>query len=158
MPRYKLTIEYDGGAYCGWQRQANGLSVQQAIEEALFRFTGETLHIQGAGRTDAGVHATGQVAHVDIIKTWRTDQVRDAINAHMRNHRIAVVAAQQVPETFEARFSAQQRHYLYKILNRRAPAVIERGYVWHIARRLDADMMHQITIISSHQGHRRQVW
>ena len=142
MPRYKLTIEYDGSAYCGWQRQANGLSVQQAIEEAIFRFTGETLQIQGAGRTDAGVHATGQVAHVDIAKSWREDKVRDAINAHMRAHHIAVIAAEQVPETFEARFSALQRHYLYKILNRRAPAVMERGYVWHVARRLDAEAMH----------------
>ena len=143
MPRYKLTIEYDGLAYCGWQRQANGLSVQQTIEEALFKFTGQTLQIQGAGRTDAGVHATGQVAHVDLAKDWRTDQVRDAINAHLWPARIAVLSAELVPETFEARFCAIQRHYLYKILNRRAPAVIERGYVWHLARQLNADAMHE---------------
>lgn len=143
MPRYKLTIEYHGGDYVGWQRQENGRSVQQAIEEALFKFTGERLAIQGAGRTDAGVHASGQVAHVDLQKPWRTDQVRDATNAHLRNHRVAILAAELVPETFEARFSAVKRHYIYKILNRRAPAVLERGLVWQMARKLDAGAMHE---------------
>ena len=143
MPRFKLTIEYHGGDHCGWQRQENGRSVQQAIEEALFKFTGQTLAIQGAGRTDAGVHASGQVAHVDLAKEWRTDQVRDACNAHLRAHRIAILSAEQVPETFEARFSATKRHYIYKILNRRAPAVLERGLVWTVARKLDAGAMHE---------------
>jgi tRNA pseudouridine38-40 synthase len=143
MPRYKLTIEYDGGAYCGWQRQANGHAVQQAIEEAIYKFCGQALQIQGAGRTDAGVHATGQVAHVDLEKAWRTDQVRDAVNAHLWPHRIAIRKAELVAESFEARFSALKRHYLYKILNRRAPAVLERGYAWHVARKLDAFAMHE---------------
>ncbi len=143
MPRYKLTIEYHGGDYCGWQRQENGRSVQQAIEEALFKFSGQTLVIQGAGRTDAGVHASGQVAHVDLAKAWRTDQVRDACNAYLRHHRVAIISVEVVDETFEARFSAIKRHYVYRILNRRAPSVLERGLVWHVARRLDAGAMHE---------------
>jgi tRNA pseudouridine38-40 synthase len=142
MPRYKLTIEYDGRPFVGWQRQANGLSVQEAVETALFGLTGAVSPIQAAGRTDAGVHAKGQVAHVDLVREWRGDKLRDALNAHLRLFPIAVVQAEQVDQNFEARFSAKKRHYLYRILNRRAPPVHERGLVWHVARKLDASAMH----------------
>lgn len=142
MPRYKLTVEYDGRPFVGWQRQANGLSVQEAIESAIESLTGASAPIQAAGRTDAGVHAKGQVVHVDLDKDWRGDRLRDALNAHLRLFPIAVVEAERVGETFEARFSATRRHYLYRILNRRAPPTHERGYVWHVARRLDAAAMH----------------
>lgn len=142
MPRYKLTVEYDGRPFVGWQRQANGLSVQEAIESAIENLTGASAPIQAAGRTDAGVHAKGQVVHVDLDKDWRGDRLRDALNAHLRLFPIAVVEAERVGETFEARFSATRRHYLYRILNRRAPPTHERGYVWHVARRLDAAAMH----------------
>ena len=142
MPRYKLTIEYDGRPFVGWQRQANGLSVQEAVETAILRLTGSAASIQAAGRTDAGVHARGQVAHVDLARDWRPDKLRDALNAHLRLFPVAIVQAEQANERFEARFSARQRHYLYRILNRRAPPVHERGFVWHVARKLDASAMH----------------
>ena len=142
MPRFKLTIEYDGRPFVGWQRQANGLSVQEAVETAIFGLTGAAAPIQAAGRTDAGVHAKGQVAHVDLARDWRPDKLRDALNAHLRLFPIAIVQVERVAETFEARFSAKKRHYLYRILNRRAPAVHERGFVWHVARKLDAAAMH----------------
>ncbi|MFV0281512.1 MAG: tRNA pseudouridine(38-40) synthase TruA [Rhodoblastus sp.] len=141
MPRYKLTIEYDGRPFVGWQRQANGLAVQEAVEGAIFRLTGAPAPIQAAGRTDAGVHARGQVAHVDLERAWRGDKLRDALNAHLRMFPVAVVEAVQVAPDFEARFSAVGRHYLYRILNRRAPPTHERGYVWHVARKLDAQAM-----------------
>ena len=143
MPRYKLVIEYDGTPFAGWQRQANAPSVQQAIEEAIGRFAGEEPRIQCAGRTDAGVHATGQVAHVDLSKTWRTDTIRDALNAHLKPHPVAILSAAEVPGSFNARMSAVKRHYRYRILNRRAPAAIERNAVWHVPWALDADIMHQ---------------
>ncbi len=142
MPRYKLTIEYDGRPFVGWQRQANGLSVQEAIESAVLNLTGVAAPIQAAGRTDAGVHAKGQVVHVDLDRDWRSDRLRDALNAHLRLFPVAVVEAETVGPDFEARFSARKRHYLYRLLNRRAPPTHERGYVWHVARRLDADAMH----------------
>ena len=143
MPRYKLTIEYDGGPFSGWQRQANAMSVQQALEEAVFAMSGEPRVVHGAGRTDAGVHARGQVAHVDLAKTWRTDKVRDAMNAHLRPHPVSILQAEAVADNFEARFSATKRHYLYIIDNRRAPPALERGQVWHVPRRLDAEAMHE---------------
>ena len=143
MPRYKLTIEYDGRPFVGWQRQTNGLAVQEAIETALERLTGGApAPIQAAGRTDAGVHARGQVAHVDLDKVWRPDRLRDAINAHLRLFPVSIVSAELVDETFQARFSATKRHYLYRILNRRAPPTHERGFVWHVARKLNAEAMH----------------
>lgn len=142
MPRYKLTLEYDGRPFVGWQRQANGLSVQEAVETAITSLTGVVAQIQAAGRTDAGVHAKGQVVHVDLDRDWRGDRLRDALNAHLRLFPVAVVEAQEVDADFEARFSAKKRHYLYRILNRRAPPTHERGYVWHVARRLDASAMH----------------
>lgn len=143
MPRFKLTIEYDGGPFVGWQRQANGLSVQEALEEALFAMSGERAVVHGAGRTDAGVHARGQVAHVILLRDWPTDKIRDALNALVRPHPISVIEAQKVGDDFEARFSALRRHYLYIIDNRRAPPALERHRVWHVARALDARAMHE---------------
>jgi tRNA pseudouridine38-40 synthase len=143
MPRYKLTIEYDGAGLVGWQRQANGASVQAAIETALTAITGVAITIRGAGRTDAGVHAIGQVAHADLPRDWRPDILRDALNAHLRPNRIAIVAARAVPDTFDARFSAVRRHYLYKIINRRSPLTLESGRAWLVKRKLDAAAMHQ---------------
>ena len=143
MPRYKLTLEYDGRPFVGWQRQANGLSVQEAVEGAIEGLTGASASIQAAGRTDAGVHAKGQIVHVDLDRDWRGDRLRDALNAHLRLFPVAVVEAGQVAPDFEARFSATKRHYLYRILNRRAPPTHERGYVWHVARRLDVGAMHE---------------
>jgi tRNA pseudouridine38-40 synthase len=142
MPRYKLTIEYDGSGFVGWQRQKNGLSVQEAIETALGAIAGEPVPIRGAGRTDAGVHATGQVAHVDIVRAWRSDVLRDALNAHLRPNRVTILAAEEVPASFDARFSARRRHYLYRIINRRSPLTLEAGRAWLIKRRLDAPAMH----------------
>lgn len=143
MPRYKLIIEYDGTSFVGWQRQTNGQSVQQALEAALRRFAGESPAIIGAGRTDAGVHATGQVGHVDLNYNWRTDEIRDAMNFHLRPHPISVLSVEAVSNDFQARFSAIRRHYTYRILNRRAPGALQRNWVWHIARALNADAMHE---------------
>ena len=143
MPRYKLVIEYDGGSFAGWQRQRNAPSVQQAIEEAFQRFTGEDLRIQCAGRTDAGVHATGQAAHVDLTKAWRADVVRDALNAHLKLLPIVILSAAEVPAGFNARMSAVKRHYRYRILNRRSPAAIESNALWHVPWPLDAARMHE---------------
>ena len=142
MPRYKLVIEYDGAPFCGWQRQADDPTVQGAIEAAVTRFSGEAARLTCAGRTDAGVHATHQVAHLDLTKAWRTDTVRDALNAHLRPQPVAVVAAEIVPETFDARHSAIRRHYRYRILNRRSPAALTRAHVWHVPWALDAELMH----------------
>ena len=142
MPRYKLTIEYDGSPFVGWQVQDNGISVQGVLTEAIAGFTGERAAVQGAGRTDAGVHALGQVAHVDLAKDWDADTVRDALNAHLRPHPVAVLAAEQVTESFEARFSAIKRHYLYRIVNRRADLALDQHRAWRIPRPLDASAMH----------------
>jgi tRNA pseudouridine38-40 synthase len=143
MPRYKLVIEYDGTPFAGWQRQANGASVQQALEEAVEAFAGHKARLQCAGRTDAGVHATHQVAHVDLNKEWRTDTVRDATNAHLRPQPVAVLSAELVPDTFNARLSARRRHYLYRILNRRAPPGLDANRVWHVPAPLDSELMHE---------------
>jgi tRNA pseudouridine38-40 synthase len=142
MPRYKLVIEYDGAPFVGWQVQENGRSVQAVLTAAIAAFCGETVAVQGAGRTDAGVHATGQVAHVDLAKDWDTDTVRDAVNAHLRPHPVAVLAAEAVAADFDARFSAVKRHYLYRIVNRRADLAIDRRRAWRIGRPLDAATMH----------------
>jgi tRNA pseudouridine38-40 synthase len=141
MPRYKLTIEYDGTPFSGWQRQTERPSVQQAFEEAILAMSGEVVTTQAAGRTDAGVHALGQVAHFDLGKEWDPFRIREALNFHLRPQPVAVVEAEAVPETFEARFSASARHYEYRILTRRAPPVIERNHVWHIPKSLDAEAM-----------------
>jgi tRNA pseudouridine38-40 synthase len=142
MQRYKLTIEYDGTPFVGWQRQANGSSVQEAVETAIERISGEQRVVHAAGRTDAGVHARGQVGHFDLTREWRGDRLRDALNAHLKPAPIAIISAEKVPPDFEARFSASARHYVYRILNRRAPPSLERDQVWHVARRLDASAMH----------------
>ena len=145
MPRYRIDIEYDGAGYCGWQRQAGQPSVQAAIEDALYGFSGERVRIRGAGRTDAGVHALGQVAHFDLERAWPTDTVRDALNAHlaMAAATVAVLTAVEATADFDARFSATARHYLYRIVNRRAPLAIERGHAWHVPQPLDAERMAQ---------------
>jgi tRNA pseudouridine38-40 synthase len=142
MPRYRITIEYDGTPFVGWQMQAGGLSVQGTVTAAIAAFCGEQVTLQGAGRTDAGVHALGQVAHFDLAGTPDADTVRDALNAHLRPHPIAIVRAESVADDFDARFSAKRRHYLYRIVNRRADLTLERGRAWRIARTLDADAMH----------------
>ncbi|MDJ1157680.1 tRNA pseudouridine(38-40) synthase TruA [Chelatococcus sp. SYSU_G07232] len=145
MPRYKLVIEYDGSGFVGWQWQENGLSVQQVVEEAIRAFAGQHARVNCAGRTDAGVHATHQVAHVDLDRNWRTDTVRDATNAHLKlaRARVAVLWAEVVGPEFDARRSAVKRHYLYRILNRRPQPALEAGHVWHVPRPLDAEAMHE---------------
>jgi len=142
MPRYKLTIEYDGGPFVGWQVQDSGPSVQGALVAAIEAFCGERVKVGGAGRTDAGVHALGQVAHVDLTKDWDTDTVRDAITAHLRPQPVVVLAAEKVADTFDARFSATKRHYRYLIVNRRADLALERGRAWRLPRPLDDAAMH----------------
>ena len=141
MTRFKLTLEYDGSGFVGWQRQAIGMSVQQALEEAVFRTTAETVQVQGAGRTDAGVHALAQVAHVDVEKDIAADKIRDAVNYHLKPAPIAVVAAEIAAPDFHARFSATGRSYLYRIVNRRAPLTVDLGRAWRIGTPLDAAAM-----------------
>jgi tRNA pseudouridine38-40 synthase len=142
MPRYRVILEYDGAPFAGWQRQENGPSIQAALEEAVFKLTAERVTAAGAGRTDAGVHARGQVAHFDLAKEFTGEKLRDALNAHLRPDPIAVVEAAVVAADFHARFSATARHYEYRILCRRAPPALDRGRVWHVARALDAGAMH----------------
>lgn len=142
MTRWRVTIEYDGGDYVGWQRQDNGPSIQQAIEEAVYAFCGETVRVFGAGRTDAGVHALAQVAHIDIDRPTTADTVRDALNAYLREQPISVLAAAAAPDGFHARISARERVYLYRILNRRPPPAVDAGRVWHVPWSLDAEAMH----------------
>src|ERR1700744_6508917 len=142
MPRYKLIVEYDGSPFCGWQYQDNAPSVQRATRAAVEAFSGEKVMVQGAGRTDAGVHALGQVAHFNLAVERETDTVRDAINAHLRPHPVAVLKAEKVAADFDARFSATRRHYLYRIANRRPDLALERGRAWRVPKRLDADAMH----------------
>jgi tRNA pseudouridine38-40 synthase len=143
MPRYKLTIEYDGAPFSGWQIQADGLTVQGVLTSAIEALSSEKTLVQGAGRTDAGVHARGQVAHVDLAKDWDTDIIRDALNAHLRPHPVAVLAAERVAEDFNARTSAVKRHYLYRILNRRPDLTVDAGRAWRVARPLDAEAMQE---------------
>jgi tRNA pseudouridine38-40 synthase len=143
MPRYKLTIEYDGAPFVGWQLQDNGVSVQGVLRDAIAAFCGEAVDVRGAGRTDAGVHALGQVAHIDLSKAWDTDTVRDAINAHLRPHPIAVLDATLAADDFEARFSARRRHYLYRIVNRRAALALDTGRAWRVPRPLDVAAMQE---------------
>ncbi|MCB9947000.1 MAG: tRNA pseudouridine(38-40) synthase TruA [Rhodospirillaceae bacterium] len=143
MPRYKLTLEYDGRPFMGWQRQPGGPSVQQAIEEAVLAFCGESVRVMGAGRTDTGVHALGQVADVDLARDWPPDTVRDAVTFHLKPLPVVVLAAERVGDDFTARLSARKRHYLYRIVNRRPRLALDRGRAWHVARPLDADAMHR---------------
>ena len=142
MPRYKLTIEYDGTPFSGWQIQDTAPTVQGALEAAVKAISGEDVRVHGAGRTDAGVHALGQVAHCDIAKHFAPGRLRDGLNAHLRPNPIGVLSAEIVPETFEARFSAVKRYYRYRIRNTRANLALDVGRVWRVPRRLDAEAMH----------------
>lgn len=142
MARWKLTIEYDGGGFVGWQRQINGLAVQQVVEEAIEKFCGEAAQVFVAGRTDAGVHALAQVVHVDIAKDASADKIQGAVNFHLGEHRVSILRVEAVDADFHARFSAVQRAYLYRILDRRPPPALDRGHVWWVSHPLDVDAMH----------------
>ena len=141
MPRYRLLVEYDGTPFVGWQRQDKFESVQSVIEQAVEKLAGSHINVYAAGRTDSGVHATGQVAHVDLPKDYPADTVRNALNFHMKAWPVAVVGAELVGDDFHARFSATGRSYLYRILNRRAPPSLDRNRVWWLPMALDADAM-----------------
>jgi tRNA pseudouridine38-40 synthase len=143
MPRYKLTLEYDGTPFVGWQRQEKGPSVQGRLAAAIKAFSDEEVVPRGAGRTDAGVHALGQVAHFDLAKDWPPDKVRDALNAQLRPDPVTVLACEKAAEDFDARFSAAARHYLYRIVNRRSPLALDHDRAWGVFRALDAEAMHQ---------------
>ncbi|HLJ20013.1 MAG TPA: tRNA pseudouridine(38-40) synthase TruA [Stellaceae bacterium] len=143
MPRYKLTIEYDGTGLVGWQRQASGLSVQEVLETAVERFRGTAVRVHGAGRTDSGVHALAQVAHLDLPRAAEPDEIRGALNHHVRPHAVSVLAVEEAPDTFNARSSARGRHYRYRILNRRAPPALDRNRVWHVGPTLDVAAMQE---------------
>jgi tRNA pseudouridine38-40 synthase len=142
MPRYKLTVEYDGSALVGWQRQKNGLAVQEVLETAIARFCGEKIVVHGAGRTDSGVHAIGQVAHIDLVRDCDPLEILGALNHHVKPASVAVLDVERVAENFDARRSARGRAYLYRIVNRRAPLALERGRAWHVGPALDAAAMH----------------
>ncbi len=152
MPRYRLTIEYDGGPFVGWQRQKNGPSIQGALEDAIEKFSQSRVTVTGAGRTDAGVHALGQVAHFDLEREFPADKVREALNHFLRPAPVAVLDAAVAPDDFHARFSATGRHYLFRILNRRAPPALDTGKVWHVQVALDAQAMHEAArhLLGSH--------
>ena len=141
MTRWRLTIEYDGGPFMGWQRQEHGPSVQQAVEEALGRMMGELPTVHAAGRTDAGVHALAMSTHVELAKTLTGHRLREGVNALLRPQPVSVLSAEPVADDWHARFSCVGRRYLYRILNRRAPPALDSGRVWHIAVPLDTDAM-----------------
>ncbi|WP_306252371.1 tRNA pseudouridine(38-40) synthase TruA [Parvularcula sp. IMCC14364] len=141
MPRYKLTLEYDGTPFVGWQRQLNGLSVQQVLEDAAHNLSGHSVTAAGAGRTDTGVHALGMTAHLDLEKSLPPHRVRDALNHHMRPHPVGVLTAEEVSEDFHARFSCFHRHYLYRIICRRAPLALDAKRVWRVGYELDVGAM-----------------
>jgi tRNA pseudouridine38-40 synthase len=143
MPRYKLTLEYDGQPFRGWQRLSEGPSVQQALEDAVLAFCGETTRVLGAGRTDAGVHALGQIAHLDLAREVALETLRNALNHHLRPRPVVVLEAVRVANDFHARFSARARHYCYWIVNRRAPLALGAGRAWQVAVPLDAEVMHE---------------
>ncbi|WEX77806.1 tRNA pseudouridine(38-40) synthase TruA [Sinorhizobium numidicum] len=145
MPRYRLTVEYDGSDYVGWQRQENGPSVQGAIEKAILSLTGGTVSVRGAGRTDSGVHAMGQVAHADLSREWKTHTLRNALNAHLAlaGERISILDVLEAPPGFDARFSALRRHYLYRIISRRSPLALEARRAWWVPKTLDHEAMHE---------------
>lgn len=143
MTRWKFTIEYDGRPFAGWQRQDNGPSVQASLEQAILKLSGEAVTVAAAGRTDAGVHALGQVAHADIEKALAPDKMRDALNAHLRPHPVSILEAEMVGDDFHARFNATGRHYVYRIVNRRSPLTFDAGLVWHVQVALDAGAMHE---------------
>jgi tRNA pseudouridine38-40 synthase len=143
MARWKLKLEYDGTGFCGWQRLAEGPSVQAAVEAAVFALSGERVECTGAGRTDAGVHALGQAAHVDLQKAWAPDRLRDGLNAHLRPAPVAVLSAEPAAADFHARFSAIRRVYLYRIVNRRPDLTLDAGRAWRVGARLDHEAMNE---------------
>ena len=143
MPRYRLLVEYDGRPYHGFQAQAALPSVQGALEAAIKKFCGETLRVSAAGRTDTGVHATGQVVHVDLAKAWPADTVRNAVNFHLIPNPIAILSAEVAVGDWHSRFSATGRRYRYRILNRMSPPALDQGRVWHVKKPLDAAAMHE---------------
>ena len=143
MPRFKLTLEYDGAAFRDGSVKKNAFSVQEALEKAVYAISGETVTVQGAGRTDAGVHAIGQVAHLDLEKPLSIESLQNAINYHVRPHPVVVLKATQVEDDFHARFSAIARHYRYRIANRRAALVLDIGRAWHLPRIIDVEAMHE---------------
>jgi tRNA pseudouridine38-40 synthase len=143
MPRYRVTLEYDGGPFVGWQRQENGPSIQGALEAAIFKLSGEQTTVTGAGRTDAGVHAFGQVAHFDLAKDFAPEKIRDALNHYLRPDPVAVLVADTTSAEFHARFDAIGRHYHYRIVCRKPPLVFDSGRAWHLTHRLDANAMRQ---------------
>lgn len=147
MPRYKLTLEYDGTPYVGWQMQENGPSVQGHVARAIGAFSGEAVVPRGAGRTDAGVHALGQVAHFDLAKFWPANTVANALNAHLRPEPIAVLDCRIVPDAFDARFSAVARSYAYRLICRSGPLALDRGRAWHLMRPLDLDAMREAAAV-----------
>jgi tRNA pseudouridine38-40 synthase len=140
--RFCLTVEFDGRPFMGWQRQPHGPSVQGAIENAAFAVTGETVTLHAAGRTDAGVHGLGMVAHLDIDRTITPFRLMEALNAKLRPNPVAILSCETVPEDFHARFSCVARHYEYRIENRRAPLTFEKGLAWRVSAPLDAEAMH----------------
>jgi len=142
VPRYKLTIEYDGTPFVGWQRQSEGVSIQQLLEEAVEKFCGERVTVYGAGRTDAGVHALAQAAHLDLAKPADPFRLMEAVNFHLKPHPVAILECREVPPEFHARFSAVERRYRYRILNRRAPLTLDRNRAWRVIVPLDAGAMH----------------
>ncbi|MCO5732613.1 tRNA pseudouridine(38-40) synthase TruA [Rhizobium sp. SSA_523] len=144
MPRFKMTVEYDGSPYVGWQRQENGHSVQSAIEKAIRSLTGETVSIRAAGRTDSGVHAFGQVVHADLARAWVPYKLRNALNAHlaMAGEKVSILQVEAVDDGFDARFSALRRHYLYRIITRASPLAIEARRAWWVSKPLDHEAMH----------------
>jgi tRNA pseudouridine38-40 synthase len=141
MPRYALKIEYNGAPFFGWQRQKEHVSVQGAIEHALAQFAPEAPLVQGAGRTDAGVHATGQIAHLDLLRDWEPFRLSEALNFHLRDNPVSILAAARVDDDFHARFGALEREYLYRLISRRAPMTHDAGLVWHMKYRLDLEAM-----------------
>lgn len=152
MPRYRLTLEYDGTGLAGWQRQTNGASVQELLESAFERYCQEKVTLVAAGRTDAGVHALAQVAHVDLERPREPDEIRDAVNYHLKPAHVAILEATEAPSDFHARFSATGRRYLYRIVNRRAPLVLDHDRAWSVTRPIDAAAMHAAaqTLVGSH--------
>ena len=139
--RFRITIEYDGTHFVGWQRQENGLGVQEVIEKAIEKLSNQQVFVQCAGRTDSGVHAMGQVAHFDLAVEWSAQKIRDGLNYHLRPHQVAVLEAAEVKDDFNARFDAIQRCYLYRIVNRRAPVALDKDRAWWVPIKLDADAM-----------------
>ena len=141
MPKYKIILEYDGTHYVGWQKQKNGTSIQEEIERALYSLTGVNTSVFGAGRTDAGVHALGQVAHFELENDFKIDNIRDGLNQHLRPHLIAILKVELVNDSFHSRFSAKQRTYIYKIVNRRAPLTINKSKKWIVFKKLNIEKM-----------------